>query len=309
MSWHRATILSRRQLSPSVTGLTLVIDGPAAASTTASSHGPPAEPTPASSDDDRADDAPSFSFLPGMWVDFKPRPCSTWDPPTYNGRRIEIGGYSLTSVPSSLPEFELAIQVSRHPVARWAAERARADDAVDVRVGGTFTYKNEDDVEVKDRCLFVAGGVGINPLFSMIRQWNLDHREDCRSRAMLLYSCRSRGELLFVDELGELARKRPDRFRVVCTTTKQRDGETTQDDGCRGDIAFREGRIDSDLINGAVRWLNETATGDRVLREDGMVADAVFVCGPPGMPESISETLLEEKLVRSADNVHFEQWW
>ena len=40
-----------------------------------------------------------------------------------------------------------------------------------------------------------------------------------------------------------------------------------------------------------------------------MIADSVFVCGPPGMPEAITQTLLEEKLVQTTDDVHYEKWW
>jgi hypothetical protein len=121
-----------------------------------------------------------------------------------------VGGYSITSVPSSLPRLTLAVKASSHPPAYWCTERARevsqppADaslrrrgrgeaevccvacrcvlraarrgaplyavqgDRVGLRVGGDFTLARAllhgHTVPDQDRLLFIAGGVGINPL-------------------------------------------------------------------------------------------------------------------------------------------------
>ena len=271
----------------------------------------------------------------------KPLPSSTWDPA--DGDKC-IGGYSITSIPASLPQFELAIQSSRHPVAGWATARALPNDVVDVRVGGTFTYEGNvgstnttnDDNGDGQRLLFIVGGVGINPLLSMIRQWNADWTTEERrrngektSRAMLLYSCGTMEDLLFVPQLDELVGERPDRFRVVCTTThrwrQQRMSEDQHDGGkviASGNtcIDFREGRIDETMVNTAVGWLNDEsengimASGEAPSwidnkNENAIVADAIYVCGPPGMPESMMKILLDGSLVQSEEDVHFEKWW
>ena len=114
--WHRAKILSRRQLSPSVTGLTLQVDT-------------------------------LCSYLPGQWLDFRPRPSPAWE--YADEDKVPIGGYSITSIPQSLPRLDLAVQSSRHPVATWVTNHARPDDFVDVRVGGTFTYRRKNGNEEK----------------------------------------------------------------------------------------------------------------------------------------------------------------
>lgn len=335
MIWHRATILSRKQLSPTVTGLTLQLE--------------------------RIISGGDFSFLPGQWLDFRPLPSSTWKPPPPDGGGggRTVGGYSITSTPASLPRLELAVQSSTHPVADWVASRALPNDAVDVRVGGTFTYESDGGfrdsvinnahhregeapaVRMNNRLLFIAGGVGVNPLFSMIRQWHADQQTErdndggrrSSSRAVLLYSGQSMEELLFLDELDELAGETPDRFRVVCTTTqkqprRRRASFDEPNNGFRGNagggvvetggssnIILEEGRIDRALIKGAVKWLNECdnhASSDEMQLQEGgdeMVADSVFVCGPPGMPESIVNILSKEKIVQSTKSVHFEKWW
>ncbi|KAL9180617.1 hypothetical protein ACHAXT_011070 [Thalassiosira profunda] len=268
--WHRAKILSRRQLSPSVTGLTLQVDG-------------------------------LREFLPGQWLDFRPRPSPAWE--YADEDKVPIGGYSITSIPQSLPRLDLAVQSSRHPVATWVTNHARPDDFVDVRVGGSFAYRRGDcnaaGAAANSNILFIAGGVGINPLFSMIQQWHLEKNE--RSRAILLYSARERTDLLFLEELRTLV---------------GRDAKDARDTGRESNISFREGRLELDVIRDAVWWLNNNAGGGamqsqtKIFRgDDSMVADDVFVCGPPGMPESMIEILSKEKLVRSADDINFEKWW
>lgn len=280
-AWHRATILSRRQLSPTVTGLTLRIDG-------------------------------LREFYPGQWLDFRPRPSSSWH--YGGGDKLPIGGYSVTSIPRSLPQLDLAIRVSRHPVAQWVTNHAKANDVVDVRVGGTFTYQSACDAK---RLLFIAGGVGINPPYSMIQQWHAESDGD--SRAVLLYSCRAKEDFLFIKELGSLMRDKPDQFRVICTTTQPGlmldetkcdiIGERANGDIYESDLSFREGRLDLAVMRDAVRWLNKTGDNTQEHGTNCVVADAAYICGPPGMPESMMDILSKEKLVHSEDNVHFEKWW
>ncbi|KAL7536586.1 hypothetical protein ACHAXR_007269 [Thalassiosira sp. AJA248-18] len=179
-----------------------------------------------------------------------------------------------------------------------------------------------------NRLLFIAGGVGINPLFSMIQQWHMDqtNKNNRNSRAVLLFSGRESDELLFQNELGKLMDDKPDQFRVFCTTTNTHQlvdnskEDTSEGGAISGSMVLQEGRIDLPMIRDAVRWINKG--GDILSREgmlsqeettheqdDNMIADEVFVCGPPGMPECITRILSEEKFVRSTRNVHFEKWW
>jgi ferredoxin-NADP reductase len=62
-------------------------------------------------------------------------------------------------------------------------------DKVGVRVGGSFVLRPAPSN------LFVAGGVGINPLFGMLRQ--LFELPEGTSKAVLLYTARTRDELVF----------------------------------------------------------------------------------------------------------------
>ncbi len=355
--WHRATIQSRKQLSPTVTGLTLQIH----------------QSTPQPS---KSHSSSSFTFLPGQWVDFQPHHTS-WKPTNSNhqlsnlhdgnkdGSKIPIGGYSITSIPKSLPFIDLAIQSSRHPVATWITTSAGVGDVVNLRVGGSFTYATADTTtttttttttaendasnktNTKQRLLFVAGGVGINPLFSMIQQWHFDQQRETNddhnttqlSRAVLLYSAKRKQDLLFVTELNKMVDELSDCFRVVLTSTAATKGnpavgsEATSSkndcvgslkDGSRSNIIFRNGRVDHDMIQDAVHWLNKMDNAtlrvdeeQKKVDEDGMIVDQVYVCGPPGMPEDIQRLLIPSspsqkddiRFVRSEDDVNFEKWW
>ena len=57
-------------------------------------------------------------FKPGQWVDFFP--------PRYE----RPGGFSISSSPDTLPEIELAIRASPHPVVQWVFDQAKVDQIV-----------------------------------------------------------------------------------------------------------------------------------------------------------------------------------
>ena len=100
--------------------------------------------------------------------------------------------------------------------------------------------------------VFVAGGVGITPVMSMLR--TLADREDMRPH-LLLYGAGAWDELTFREELEELRRAPAPayRLRTVGTEVRAWEGET--------------GRIDAEVL-------------DRHLPSD-RAAHRYFVCGPP----------------------------
>jgi NAD(P)H-flavin reductase len=187
-----------------------------------------------------------FRYEAGQWVDFFVPGVDT------------VGGYSfVTSQQASaaaeevLPPilrpsaagFTLAVKHSRHPPAAWVHDAAEVGAAVEVRVGGRFTLQRCGieragpagaahglDPSVR-HILMIAGGVGINPIFSMLLQ--LSHHFDRRPSdggagagaadtgaaaaggeqaqsphlptITLLYSGRSQRDVVFADELSRLA--------------------------------------------------------------------------------------------------------
>ncbi|HRO57701.1 MAG TPA: FAD-dependent oxidoreductase [Burkholderiaceae bacterium] len=126
--------------------------------------------------------------------------------------------------------------------------------------------------------VLIAGGIGITPFISMLRQ---AAHERWPQRLLLLYSNRRPEDAAFLDELQELDR-RSEAFRLVATMTQA------------GDIRVpwegRTGPIDARLI------------GDVVA---GLPAPVYYVAGPPGLVESICDSLSDAGIdgddVRSED--------
>lgn len=310
--WWGATVESKRKLTPTVTGLTLRIDDV-----------PQCNDSETGGESSTADSsvAPSFSFLPGQWVDYYIPPLD------------KIGGYSVTSLPSHLPDLELAVKRSRHLPALYVTNETNVGDRVKVRVGGDFVYDHTHREKLAEggdsgrnaslvhpqKLLFIAGGVGINPLFGMLRQLREDvasvgdgggNKGGCDEpgaalvRAALLYSVSTRDELLFGPELTEMMVEFNQEFRFFYTVTKEEGDEGVAAGDDSNFPAIGHGRITSELIGEAMVWLRGEEDGGN---ETWRAADAVYICGPPGMAETMSEACLDHGILRSS--IHFEQWW
>lgn len=117
-----------------------------------------------------------------------------------------VGGYSITSAPHLLREkrlFTLAIQHSSHPPTLWMTSQCRVGDTLSVRVGGDFVYdpapseSRDSRLQSCDLCL-IAGGMGINPLMSiLLHHTRLVELGQITGRVKLLYSARTVADLLF----------------------------------------------------------------------------------------------------------------
>jgi ferredoxin-NADP reductase len=169
--------------------------------------------------------------------------------------------YSLAA-PTDGERIEITVQeVPDGEVSTYLADDARSGDSVEVRgpVGGWFVWRPEDGGPV----LLVAGGSGVVPLMAMIRS------RDGISPApfRLIYSVRSPEDRIFDHELrrraiedGELD------VRFIYT-------RTAPDDEARP-----VGRITADdLVSSG--WAPESKP-------------RVYVCGPTGFVESVSDLLV-----------------
>lgn len=133
---------------------------------------------------------------------------------------------------------------------------------------GRFT----SEVAQTDKRLFIAGGVGITPIRTLIEE-ALEQGKD----SVLLYANRSQDDVIFKDELGKLEQKGLKLVPVFSSPSKGYSGET--------------GYVDGSMI---VRLVPDFADRD------------IYICGPQPMMDGVVGDLLE--LGVNDDRLHFERF-
>jgi ferredoxin-NADP reductase len=170
--------------------------------------------------------------------------------------------YSIASAPGEPPALTVE-RLDDGEVSPYLVDEAAPGDRFELRgpIGGYFVWEADG---ADDPLLLIAGGSGIVPFRSMLR-----HRAEAGSTvpSKLLYSSRTFDDLIYRDELDELA-GRDDGLEVVETLTR------AQPPGWTG----RSGRVDSDL-------LREVAFPPE--REP-----RIYVCGPTNFAEAVAEGLV-----------------
>ncbi|XP_048241559.1 oxidoreductase NAD-binding domain-containing protein 1-like [Haliotis rufescens] len=105
--------------------------------------------------------------------------------------------------------LQLAVKRSPHPPAHWVHTKCKVGAQVDLRVGGDYFYDPQPGEEPPTNLLLVAGGVGINPLMSMLShvhdlQQTATTRSMCPNKVILMFSAKTKEELLFRKRIDEL---------------------------------------------------------------------------------------------------------
>ncbi|TEA09977.1 Oxidoreductase NAD-binding domain-containing protein 1 [Colletotrichum sidae] len=146
----------------------------------------------------RIPDGSSIEFLPGQWLD------------TFVPGVAKPGGFTITSTPSKArlltsPYIELAVQNSpSNPPAAWLWNSTSFGAHLLVRVGGAFVWPAPGiDLVSLRRVVLVAGGVGINPLMSILEYLV---ETACSLEIQLLYSIKTPetvdpSKILFLERL------------------------------------------------------------------------------------------------------------
>lgn len=227
---------------------------------------------------------PDFTFKAGQWVDF------------FIPDVEKVGGFSMCSSPGLLQRegvVELAVKYAKHPPAHWVHTTCTVGSKVAMRVGGEFFFDpspSEPSVDL----LLVAGGVGINPLYSIMLHTadllRLNQASGGRDynigSAHLCYSARNTQELLFKSSIIEACREFPDKF------------------SCDFHVTQQSTDVDLQLLP----FVNPGRITEVVLRKHVDPQKTLcYLCGPPPMIESISKTLMDLGLPK--DRILFEKWW
>lgn len=223
-----------------------------------------------------------FTFKAGQWVDF------------FIPGVAVVGGFSICSSPGLLEQegvLELAIKHTTHPPAHWVHTQCAVDSEVALRVGGNFFF-DPQPTDPPTNLVLVAGGVGINPLFSILLHTADLHRMRetkgtgyTMGTAKLFYSAKNTDELLFRKQILGLTNAFPGKIACSFHVTQQNSQSSE-----KHQPYIKEGRIcGKDL--------------EKHISKDTLW----YVCGPPPMIESVSKLL--ENLGVAQGNIFFEKWW
>src|SRR5262249_27113668 len=171
--------------------------------------------------------------------------------------------YSIASEPENARLMLTVELIEEGEVSPYLTSDIRPCDKFELRgpVGGYFVWT----AAVGGPLFLVAGGSGIAPLMAMLR-----HRAAAKSRtpALLLYSSRTFEDIIYREELDQMA-ARNDGLTVVYTLTRR------QPPGWTGGAR----RIDRSMLESV-----------------GVPANArpkIFICGPTSVVESTAQSLLE----------------
>ncbi|KAM3564888.1 hypothetical protein MY1884_000488 [Beauveria asiatica] len=238
-------------------------------------------------------------FLAGQWLDVfvpgDPRP----------------GGFTVTSAPSAAmqvaePHFELAIQEApENPAAAWLwrPENDILGKELTVRVGGSFICPPKEGLDGIRRIVLVAGGVGINPLVSML-SYLADESKTLNIRVSLMYATKvpedgGLGGVLFLNRIVDLFRRDQVAGEVELFLTgpvfRIRDVTAVR----TGQVDIRLGRMTrEDLVS---KISVSSSTNDTL----------VYVCGPPAMTDYFVDILTAPGMASIIDAacVKSEKWW
>jgi NAD(P)H-flavin reductase len=202
-------------------------------------------------------------------------------------------------------------KVAADPAAQWqwlwqTPATKIIGSELQVRVGGSFVWPPPGVmVSTLRKVVFVAGGVGVNPLVSM-----LGHL--CEGRAGLgpnaevhfFYSMKDPGEgkrdaarMLFLDRIDRVFAQGKVRGRLhLFLTTENGEADTREVHCARGKITFEAMRIKTEDVAS-------------VIGHDKHFS-AVYVCGVPTMTDDFVEKLTSRsELGLEPHRVLFEKWW
>ena len=226
------------------------------------------------------------------------------------------GGFTITSAPSAAaapPAYlELAVQESPDSAPAAWLWRPREDilgSTLQVRIGGGFVFPPSGRAaEGVARVVFVAGGVGVNPLVSMLG--SLAGSSEVRRGVEVLFlyaskmpSSQSLNDILFLKRIcgwfgkteSELGGKVRGQVRLYITGEHEPTAEGAREIS-NTEIDIHTRRLSADELVEVV----QEGQADRG-------SSLVYICGPPGMTDEFTEVLtqagVDEKMIMT------EKWW
>lgn len=192
-----------------------------------------------------------------------------------NGRRY-IRPYSFSSSPGIDPFLE--VTVKRIPggiISNHINDTIRIGDSIEVMEPmGDFIYQNGKDPDIKTVALWGVGS-GITPLISIAKYLLATHTD---KKVILLYGNRNHESVIFKDQIAQLQQVYTNTFTAWHFFTQSAIDENNP--------YIIQGRIDPDKV-----FLN--------FKEDDLLNSTHYICGPPGLKESVKSALGSKKIPTS----------
>lgn len=250
-----------------------------------------------------------IKFFSGQWLD------------TFVPGIEKPGGFTIISPPSAAaatensqehPYLELAVQESpQNPQASWLWRPIDEilDSSIRVRIGGSFVFppplsSADESIQSIRKVVFVAGGVGINPLMSMLSHIAETQAQDVEVQMLHGNKLPAGGvsKILFLDRITRLFGQGRLRGQLRLFITPDGEGN----DGLAN-------KSETQSINGANVHLQAGRIGLDNLREaieEDRETSLAYVCGPPAMTDEFVSVLKSESGLRMhASRVLSEKWW
>ncbi|MFA6161335.1 MAG: FAD-binding oxidoreductase [Patescibacteria group bacterium] len=197
-----------------------------------------------------ADGEPVFSFQAGQFVMVRESNDS--------GTATYPRAFSIASAPcESASQIELGIK-SQGSLSLTLCESSRGDKFNIQGPYGTFTLD-----KTSDHLVFFAGGVGMTPFRSHVRESLLT---ELNQQIVLFYSGQNAGDLMYHAEFSELASKYPN-FKYIPITTRE----------CAKDWPGECQRLNQEMFD---KYVADSSLWDYMM------------CGPQAMMDNVREMLL-----------------
>ncbi len=220
----------------------------------------------------------NFKFEAGQFVSIKFQA---------NGREV-INDYSMTSAPYE-QKIALGIKINspEGAAAQLSADYQEGDSLWVSEPAGRFTLISKPS-EFRTIVGFAAG-IGITPILSHFK--NILHNEP-RTRLFLFFGNTSSEDLIFRNELDELARKYNDRIQVFYFYSREKTSNS-----------FFHGRLDDkklSLIINQILHLDDTDEESTIWD----AVDEVLICGKGEMIKTLANACYHHGIPKK--NIHFE---
>lgn len=180
----------------------------------------------------------------------------------------------------------------------WRPQEEILGQTLQIRVGGSFTCPPAEGLKGVKKIVLVAGGVGVNPLMSMLG-YIAAERVDVEVTVLYGSKIEEGGKVVLLDRMLNLFVKKLVKGSVKLFLTGKKDVEAGVQAIDGVSVGVHSGRMTINTVLDEIRGLGDAKAG------------LVYICGPPAMTDEFVEALTREDMkdVIHPNNVKLEKWW